>query len=90
MLGVLLHVNIILFSRRSFSPNSSGGSGELPSSPPVASSSPKPAVCSSPNMTASGSPTTAALQTVQTALAALQAGQMSLNQLIALQVKSVC
>jgi len=41
-------------------------------------------------MTASGSPTTAALQTVQTALAALQAGQMSLNQLIALQVKSVC
>ncbi|XP_023333499.1 protein nubbin [Eurytemora carolleeae] len=72
-------------ARRSFSPNSSGGSGELPSSPPVASSSPKPAACSSPNMTASGSPTTAALQTVQTALAALQAGQMSLNQLIALQ-----
>ena len=72
--------------RRSFSPNSSGGSGELPSSPPAASSSPKLASCPTPKLPAPGSPTTAALQTVQTAIAALQAGQMSLNQLIALQV----
>jgi len=60
--------------RSSFSPNSSGGSHDLASSPPAAASSPLRT-----------SPTTSSLNTVQTALAALQAGQMSLNQLMALQ-----
>eukprot|EP00090_Calanus_glacialis_P003812 TRINITY_DN12850_c0_g1_i1.p1 TRINITY_DN12850_c0_g1~~TRINITY_DN12850_c0_g1_i1.p1 ORF type:complete len:489 (+),score=97.47 TRINITY_DN12850_c0_g1_i1:99-1565(+) len=59
------------------SPNCSCDS-DVPSSPPNASSSPK-------DREASTSPTTSAIKTVQSALATLQAGQMSLNQLLALQ-----
>ena len=59
------------------SPNCSCDS-DIPSSPPNASSSPK-------ERDASTSPTTSAIKTVQSALATLQAGQMSLNQLLALQ-----
>jgi hypothetical protein len=73
--------NPFLCRRSSFSPNSSGGYTDLPSSPPAASSSPRPPA-PPPPLQRNSSPTTA----VQSALAALQAGQVSLNQLIALQV----
>jgi hypothetical protein len=73
--------NPFLCRRSSFSPNSSGGYTDLPSSPPAASSSPRPPA-PPPPLPRNSSPTTA----VQSALAALQAGQVSLNQLIALQV----
>ena len=68
---------VIRYEQQPPSPNCSCDS-DIPSSPPDASSSPK-------DREASTSPTTTAIKTVQSALATLQAGQMSLNKLLALQ-----
>ena len=71
------------------SPNCSCDHSDIPSSPSCSkerhSSSPSHLSKTDRDREASTSPTTSAIKTVQSILATLQAGQMSLNQLLALQ-----